>query len=88
MNAFEARNPGSLRLALSRDLDPYRGYRQDNGLPVFVDRAVRQDVSYKIWLGEVTGHLVGKRAANWTNRTIHHREPEAKVRIVGANLTE
>ena len=85
LNAFEAQDLGSLRLALSRDLDPYRRYLQDDGLAVFVERAVRQDISYKIWLDGVAGHLVDKRAANGTNRTIHVFELE--VRIVGANLT-
>ena len=86
LQAFEAKSLQSLRLTLRRDFEPHRRHLQDHRLAVLIDRAARQDVSNGIWLDGVAGHLVGKRPANWEDRTIDKLDLE--VRIAASNLAK
>ena len=84
--AFETTDLPSLRHALLRDFTPHRHHLQDHRLAVFLDRATRQDVDDDVWLDGVAGHLLSKRPANWTDRTID--EFDLQVRIIASNLAK
>ena len=53
---------------------------------MFVDRATRDDVTDDLWLDGVAGHVLGKRPANWIDRTID--EFDLEVRIIASNLAK
>ena len=84
--AFEAKDLASLIETLRRDYAPHRRYLEDRRLAVFIDRATRQDVSDDLWLDGVAGHVLGKRLANWNDRTID--EFDLQVRIIASNLAK
>ena len=86
VRAFEVTDFAALLHTLRRDFAPHRRHLQDRRLAVFIDRATRQDVSDDVWLDGVAGHLLGKRPANWTDRTID--EFDLQVRIIAANLAK
>lgn len=86
VRAFETADFASLRDALRRDVTPHRHHLHDHRLAVFVDRATRQDAAAAVWLDGVAGHVLGKRPANWTDRTIH--EFDLQVRIFASNLAK
>ena len=71
---------------LRRDFAPHQRHLQDNRLAVFLDRATRQDIGDDLWLDGVAGHVLGKRPANWTDRTID--EFDLQVRIIASNLAK
>ena len=85
VRAFSTKDLEALRRTLRRDFAPHRAHLQDHHLEVFVDRATVIDVSQDIWLDGVAGHLVGKRPANWTDRTIDKFDLD--VRVLSGNLT-
>ena len=84
--AFEATDLPSFIGTLRSDFAPHQHHLQDRRLAVFVDRATRQDLSADVWLDGVAGHVLGKRPANWTDRTID--EFDLQVRIIAANLAK
>ena len=86
VRAFETTDLASLRDALRRDFTPHRHHLQDHRLSVFVDRATRHDASADVWLDGVAGHVLGKRPADWTDRTID--EFDLQVRIIASNLAK
>ena len=85
VRAFSAEDLDTLRNTLRREFAPHKAHLQDHRLEVFMDRATVVDVSEDIWLDGVAGHLVGKRPANWTDRTIDRFDLE--VRVIAGNLT-
>ena len=86
LNAFGAENLHSLCRTLKREVEPYAVHLDDHRLEVFLDRATMVDVNEEIWLDGIAGHLVGKRPADWTDRTISKFDLE--IRIVASNLAK
>ncbi len=86
VRAFRSTDLPSLLRALHRDFAPHRRHLQDRRLTVFVDRATRRDINDDVWLDGVAGHVLGKRPANWTDRTID--EFDLQIRIIASNLAK